>query len=154
MVNICHQYQQNNRKLKQDETFCCFVDIGDICWPSLFKLSVVLLILVTYVDHRCFNLLLFCWYWWHMLTITVLTNKTTESLNSDGQHMSPISTKQQKLKTVMVNKCHQYQQNNRRFTILFKLSVVLLILVTYVDHHCFNFLLFCWYWWHMLTIIV
>ena len=28
--------------------------------------------------------------------------------------MSPISTKQQKLKTVMVNKCHQYQQNNRK----------------------------------------
>jgi hypothetical protein len=112
MVNICHQYQQNNRKF----------DIGDICWPSLFKLSVVLLILVTYVDHHCFNFLLFCWYWWHMLTITVLSfccfvdichqyqqnkrklkqwwstyvtniNKTTESLNNDGQHMSPISTK-------------------------------------------------------------
>jgi hypothetical protein len=28
--------------------------------------------------------------------------------------MSPISTKQQKVKTVMVNKCHQYQQNNRK----------------------------------------
>jgi hypothetical protein len=42
-------------------------------------------------------------------------NKTTEGQNSDGQHMSPISTKQQKVKTVMVNICHQYQQNNRKF---------------------------------------
>jgi hypothetical protein len=52
------------------------------CWPSLFKLSFVLLILVELltitvltffcfvdiggiVDHHCLNCLLFCWYWWN-----------------------------------------------------------------------------------------
>ena len=52
------------------------------CWPSLFKLSFVLLILVELltitvltffcfvdiggiVDHHCLNCLLCCWYWWN-----------------------------------------------------------------------------------------
>jgi len=67
MVNISHQYQQNNRKLKQ---------------------------------------------WWSTYVTNI--NKTKESLNSDDQHISPISTKQQKVKTVMVNISHQYQQNKRK----------------------------------------
>jgi len=41
-------------------------------------------------------------------------DKTKKNLNSDGQHMSPISTKQKKVKTVMVNMCHQYQQNKTK----------------------------------------
>jgi uncharacterized protein YifE (UPF0438 family) len=70
MVNICRQYQQNNRKFKQ---------------------------------------------WWSTYVTNI--NKTTESLNSDGQHMSPISTKQQKVKTgwstyvTIINKTNNHFNN-------------------------------------------
>jgi hypothetical protein len=30
---------------------------------------------------------------------------------------------------------------------LFKLSFVFVYIGGIVDHHCLNFLLFCWYWW-------
>ena len=58
---------------------CLFYWFWRHCWPSLFKLSFVLLILVALlswkvvvcfvdiggiVDHHCLNCLLFCWYWW------------------------------------------------------------------------------------------
>jgi hypothetical protein len=150
------------------KAFFCFVDIGGIVghqclnfllfcwywwnyWPSMYKLSFVLLILVEllamtvkaffcFVDiggivgHHCLNFLLFCWYWWNYwpsllkLSFVLLLlannstniNKTKESFNIDGQQfhqyeqnkrkfkhwwstIPPISTKQKKALTVMAN---------------------------------------------------
>jgi hypothetical protein len=86
-------------------------------WPSLFKLSFVFLILVElltitvkaffcFVDiggivgHQCLNFLLFCWYWW------IVDHHYQQNKRKFKQWWStipPISTKQKKALSVMVN---------------------------------------------------
>ena len=133
------------------QTFFWFVDIGRIVyhhcqnvllfcwflenyWPSLLKVSFVLLILeelltITVqtffwcvdiggiVDHHCWNFLLVCWYWlnyWPSLFKLSFGLLILEELL-----------------TITVQTFFSFVDIGR-----------------IIDHHCYNFLLFCWYWWN------
>jgi hypothetical protein len=104
------------------------------CWPSLLKLSFVLLILVEllaitvkaffcFVDiggivgHQCLNFLLFCWYWWNYWPSMY------------------------KLSFVLLILVELLAMTVKAFFCFVDIGGI-------VGHHCLNFLLFCWYWWN------
>jgi hypothetical protein len=78
-----------------------------------------------------------------MVSNTTNTNKTKESLNSDGQQYHNINKTKESLNSDG-HQFHQYQQNKTKFKPFFCFVDIGGI----VDHHCSNFLLFCWYWWY------
>jgi hypothetical protein len=105
------------------------------CWPSLFKLSFVLLILVELLTM--------------MVNNSTNINKTKESLNNDGQQFYQHQQNKRKFK--------QWWSSIPPISIKHIGGIVdhhclnffcFIDIGGIVDHHCLNFLLFCWYWWN------
>jgi Trm5-related predicted tRNA methylase len=67
-----------------------------------------------------------------IVNISTNIKKTKEILNSDGQQFHKYQKNKESLKSDSQQFLH-YQQNKRKF---FDIGGI-------VDHHCFNFLLFC-----------
>jgi hypothetical protein len=65
-----------------------------------------------------------------MVNYSTDINKTKNSINSDGQLF------------------HQYQQNKKQYKQWWEVIFCFDNIGGIVDHHCLDFLLFCWYRWN------
>jgi hypothetical protein len=166
------------------KTFFWFVDIGGIvdhhssnfllvcwywrnCWPSLLKLSFVLLILVElltitvqtffwFVDigrivyHHCQNFLLFCWFFVELLTITVKSFFCFVDIGGIVDHYFSNFL----LVCWYWRNCwpSQLKLSSGLLILVELLTITVQTFFWFVDiggivgHHCSNFLLVCWYW--------
>ena len=135
-------------------------------WPSLFKLSFVLLILVELstitvstffsfvdiggiVDHHCFNFLLFSWYWWNcwpsLLKISFVFLILVELLTITAKNFFCFAD----IGGIVDHHCLNFSICSywwKCWPSLFKLSFVIVDIGGIVDHYCFTFSV-CWYLW-------